>query len=165
MFLVGSPWPSIAVSPLANITPSPNTRFLSGTSQGRGQGSPDVCAPDIPGMSCPKSLSSVSLRCRELKNIYHHHHPESKKGNLQRETLAPSNPTVDMEMLERLAKPYLPWRFSGLSRPIFEKRAATVEAQIFVGTLIVMWNPEYNVEQSLNPTPLPPGKRIFYHDR
>ena len=35
---------------------------------------------------------------------------ESKKRNLQRETLVPSTPTVDMEMLEmeKLAKRYLP---------------------------------------------------------
>ena len=45
----------------------------------------------------------------------------ARKENLQRETLSPSNPTVDMEMLEKLAKPYLPWRFSGLSRP-FSRR-------------------------------------------
>ena len=43
---------------------------------------------------------------RQLKNIYHH--PETKKENLQRETLAPSTATVDVEMLEKLAKPYLP---------------------------------------------------------
>ena len=32
----------------------------------------------------------------------------ARKENLERETLAPSTPTVDMEMLEKLAKPYLP---------------------------------------------------------
>ena len=31
--------------------------FLSGTSQGRGQGYPDVRVPDIPGISWPKTLS------------------------------------------------------------------------------------------------------------
>ena len=57
----------------------------------------------------------------ELRNIYHHHPPESKKNNLQRQTLAPSTPTVDMEMLSKLGKPYLPYRFFGLSRP-FSRR-------------------------------------------
>ena len=31
-------------------------RFLSATSQGRGQGYPDVWVPDVPGISDPKNL-------------------------------------------------------------------------------------------------------------
>ena len=41
----------------------------------------------------------VCVRAGKLRNIYHHH-PESKKNkNLQRQTLAPSTPTVDMEIV------------------------------------------------------------------
>ena len=32
-------------------------KFWSWTSQGRGQGHPDVWVPDVPGISCPKTLS------------------------------------------------------------------------------------------------------------
>ena len=47
-----------------------------------------------------------------LKQRIENHLPppprEQEKENLQRETQAPSTPTVDTEMLEKVAKPYLP---------------------------------------------------------
>ena len=39
----------------------PCTKFLSGTSQGRGKGYPDARVPDVAGISSPKTLSLVSL--------------------------------------------------------------------------------------------------------
>ena len=47
------------------------------------------------GEDCLPARTSL----KELRNIYHDHHPE---------TLAPSSPTVDMEMPEKRATPYLP---------------------------------------------------------
>ena len=63
-----------------------------------------VHATDIQRRNNPKmhfSYVHVTVLHWELRNIYHHH-PESKKQNLQRQTLAPSTPTVDMEMLSKL---------------------------------------------------------------
>ena len=37
-------------------------KFLSGTSQGRGQGYADVWVPDVPTTSCPKTLSFSFLK-------------------------------------------------------------------------------------------------------
>ena len=42
---------------LPKTTKAPCIEFLSRTSWGRGQGYPDVWIPDVPGKSCPKTLS------------------------------------------------------------------------------------------------------------
>ena len=68
---------------------------------------------------------------RELRNI-DHHHQESKKENLQRETLA----TVDMEVLEKLAKPRaILWPVNAN----FKTWTAVVQADTFISLLLPNW--------------------------
>ena len=58
-------------------------------------------------------------------------HQDSKKENLQRATPAPSNPTVDLSMLERL-DPYLPLASLWPVKDNFENMTALVEVTTFL---------------------------------
>ena len=56
----------------------------------------------------------------------------AKKENLQRQSLAPSTPTVDMEMLSKTRKTISTIAILWPVEAIFEKRVATVEVDSFV---------------------------------
>ena len=55
-----------------------------------------------------------------------------RKENLQCETLAPSTPTVDMEMLEKTSKTISTIAILWPVKAIFETRATTVEVDTFI---------------------------------
>ena len=57
---------------------------------------------------------------------------QSKKRKSSGETLAPSTPTVDMEMLEKTSKTMSTMAILWPVKAIFEKRAATVEVDTFL---------------------------------
>ena len=79
--------------------------------------------------------SNLGVLCRELRKIYHHH-PENKKekssDSVQSESLAPSTPTVERGNAGKLSKTISTMAMLWPVKAIFEKRAATVEVDIFI---------------------------------
>ena len=87
-------------------------------------------ASDLKSQSASE-IATKSFSNRELK-ISTTTTQKARKENLQREALAPSNPTVDMEMLEKTSKTISTIAILWPVKAIFEQRAATVEVDTFI---------------------------------